>query len=768
MLCRILTVSLPMLVVSSMAWAQPYRYEMTLMPDGYWLEDVNNNGEAVGWYRPSGQVAQSFVWTEADGFFWVNSPETPAENVRFKGISDDGLIAATAHRDLGGTFPYARAHTYNRTTGQWTMVHPWSGCSSEMQDMSSNGKFCGEVQHLRAGGNCGDQFSQGEAFVGEGVSATTIGRISQYPDWAHAVNNNGDVCGEGYLGDGFSVRGTYRPAGGTISALPGLGGTYAFAYGLNDHDVIAGYASRPGDNDWVAVSWTRIDGNWTIEDLTPGNDYSTAWDVNNSGLIAGTAWFEDLTQTRGVIWFAEEQWDLNTLVDNPTGVIEEALAISDTGWIVAWTRFNGDRRACILKPIDQDTDGDGILDSWETLGVDINGDGVIDLDLPSMGATPDHKDLFVEIDRMQGAPFWQGGVDEVVAAFDDAPLTNPDGMDGIRAHLMVDESDLPFLASWDDDFVTYASSKAIHFGTPAERADPNWANIKDARERVFRYCAVINSIDGGALGIAETPGNDMMVALGAYGAANADNFGSTLMHELGHMLNLHHGGGDGINYKPNYISCMNYNYDDVFAGNGGNLLLDFSREALPAMNESALDETASFGDGSVYAGVYTLYGKPDGSGGRALDWVLLGSASVDWNDDGTEEAGVVADVNWFPAGYPGGAASASAGQTLSSYNDWELVVLPLGVNGPYQDSMHVRPPYNEMTIAEREWLAANVPPPTNACVPDLNGDGVLDNGDIGEFVTLFLNGDLGADFNADGILDNGDIGAFVAAYLAGC
>jgi len=54
------------------------------------------------------------------------------------------------------------------------------------------------------------------------------------------------------------------------------------------------------------------------------------------------------------------------------------------------------------------------------------------------------------------------------------------------------------------------------------------------------------------------------------------------------------------------------------------------------------------------------------------------------------------------------------------------------------------------------------------CQADLNGDGILDNGDIGAFVNLFLAGDLAADFNGDGILDNGDIGAFVAGFLAGC
>ena len=62
------------------------------------------------------------------------------------------------------------------------------------------------------------------------------------------------------------------------------------------------------------------------------------------------------------------------------------------------------------------------------------------------------------------------------------------------------------------------------------------------------------------------------------------------------------------------------------------------------------------------------------------------------------------------------------------------------------------------------WRLRYSPP----CTPDVNGDGVLDNGDIGAFVGLFLAGDLAADFNGDSVLDNGDIGAFAAAFLAGC
>ena len=55
------------------------------------------------------------------------------------------------------------------------------------------------------------------------------------------------------------------------------------------------------------------------------------------------------------------------------------------------------------------------------------------------------------------------------------------------------------------------------------------------------------------------------------------------------------------------------------------------------------------------------------------------------------------------------------------------------------------------------------------CGPaDVNGDGVVDNGDIGAFINLFLANDPAADVNGDGIIDNGDIGAFITLFLAGC
>src|SRR5262249_18161151 len=58
---------------------------------------------------------------------------------------------------------------------------------------------------------------------------------------------------------------------------------------------------------------------------------------------------------------------------------------------------------------------------------------------------------------------------------------------------------------------------------------------------------------------AGIPGADFFVAAGA---ADLNRFplapAGAFMHELGHNLGLHHGGDEDLNYKPNYISVMNY------------------------------------------------------------------------------------------------------------------------------------------------------------------------------------------------------------------
>lgn len=84
--------------------------------------------------------------------------------------------------------------------------------------------------------------------------------------------------------------------------------------------------------------------------------------------------------------------------------------------------------------------------------------------------------------------------------------------------------------------------------------------------------------------------------------------------------------------------------------------------------------------------------------------------------------------------------------------------------------------YNEFEVNNIQFNTSSiyidnlefVEPAPPVCTPDVNDDGVLDNGDIGAFIGLYIAGDAAADFNGDGFLDNGDIITFVSLFLAGC
>ncbi|MBC2712319.1 MAG: DUF4114 domain-containing protein [Desulfosarcina sp.] len=100
----------------------------------------------------------------------------------------------------------------------------------------------------------------------------------------------------------------------------------------------------------------------------------------------------------------------------------------------------------------QDTDGDGLWDDWEKFGIDTNGDGTVDYTIP--GANLNHKDIYIEIDYMDcnvaGGDCAAGdnhshqpkadAIAEVVQAFADAPVPNPDGNTGITLHIDVDDA----------------------------------------------------------------------------------------------------------------------------------------------------------------------------------------------------------------------------------------------------------------------------------------------------------------------------------------
>ncbi len=342
-----------------------------------------------------------------------------------------------------------------------------------------------------------------------------------------------------------------------------------------------------------------------------------------------------------------------------------------------------------------DSDADGLLDLWETFGVDSNNDGVVDLTLA--GADPAHKDLYLEVDAMAGrlpaATTWA----MIIAAYAGAPaaaMGNPDGLPGVNLWVNLDETSIP-LASFSGTNPwgpgppavppanTFRAYKAQYFGTPAQRGAANWPDIMAAKLLVERYCFFGDTIGTTTIsGSGEMPGNDFFVTLGGWTVAGgtAAQQAGLFMHELGHNLGLWHGGPwtdtvqGPVNYKPNYLSVQNYAWTFPYNRFSASWRLDYSPATLATLNESSLNEFTGIGGPpgrQIPVGPPTFV--PPGTNLAPEYWLAPSTGSWDWNRNGLLTPVAQADVNRLWPALP-----ASTGEVHLGFDDWTNIRWQIG------------------------------------------------------------------------------------------
>ncbi len=364
--------------------------------------------------------------------------------------------------------------------------------------------------------------------------------------------------------------------------------------------------------------------------------------------------------------------------------------------------------------VDGDADGDGLWDDWETVGIDTDGDGVIDFNLPALGANPNHKDLFVEIDYMDCAVAGgdcSGGdthshkpkaaaIAAVIAAFANANVTNPDGINGITLHVDVSNS-VKHQNYLNINGLCFAGGAGIG-SFDAVKADPANFGPNNPRRYAYHYSLWTHQqlSTTTSSGCGEFPGNDFQVALGGWNVGSGDldgdgladaNVGTvqqqagTFMHELGHNLNLGHGGSDGVNYKPNYFSIMSYRYqvsgipptDPDGAAGPLSGKIDYSRSLLASLTETSLSEATGIGGTTDTA----FWNCPAGTTKSAP-----GNGAIDWDCNGnTTGTGLSVDIN----------GDGSKG-TLTGYWDWANLKFDFQNSAGFEDGDHTSLPAQEI------------------------------------------------------------------------
>ena len=420
------------------------------------------------------------------------------------------------------------------------------------------------------------------------------------------------------------------PAG--VSGLMTVEFTYTEADFVDGFGIVDRSSGNPVYRELINTSTARIGRRVYTLQVNGGETFEFYLEANKAGLPDFTHAFYSSNPTfnAGVDAAFPEH------VEQPQ---QTAYQSAHNVWALRWEDknsadplFDADfNDVVVFIRVGGDTDGDGLWDDWEQNGIDMDGDGVIDLALNQApyNANPNHRDVYLELDYMAAAdhdhrplldPACDPTVDPTSAACGNTvaqrliqSFANAPG-GGITLHVDTGPG-TPYDLSNGSPL---GGGTAIPEVTPilgpdsGTMAGPNndfWdlkaAAFDDsgARRFVFHYgilghafancttydasgqCTVMGAStcfsgdsEGGSLGA-----NDFIVTLSPdcnanLTAAHPDILRpyqiGTIMHELGHTLGLGHGGRpnntwDDTNYKPNHLSIMNYSFQ--FSGLGTTL-----------------------------------------------------------------------------------------------------------------------------------------------------------------------------------------------------
>ena len=385
-------------------------------------------------------------------------------------------------------------------------------------------------------------------------------------------------------------------------------------------------------------------------------------------------------------------------VTTPSETATGTTGVQPTGYNSAPAVPPASRQADYVVPsCSAKTSSDGLCNEWKVSSPLYNGLKIIRGSAEYKWACPSTwnpcpvigtKDIYVEVDFLKGHRPDTTAIQNVVDSFT---------AQGIQLHVLVDEeidyhADLIAPPSPGNAANTaWDNLKKAQFGTAAERTGTD-SFVKDmltAKREAFHYVIFTHSQIGGASGSSEgpatsgarTPGNDIDITLGnwAGGVGTTDEQAGTFMHELGHNLGLRHGGDDNTQCKPNYLSVMSYSrqFSKLFPSTRP---LDYSREALPTLTETSLNEPNGVIIGGEYAAAQPIvYGSTtgssyndmsSGSGGLPLE-------PIDWNNagGGTQNPSSPApDINQITSA---GCTTSSTSDTLVGFDDWANLIVDM-------------------------------------------------------------------------------------------
>jgi uncharacterized membrane protein len=329
------------LLASTTAFAAPQQYRVIETGVQAAPTAFNNRGEIVfSALEGFGDVAQAAIWSEGalkSPFTGYSLPpgityaQFAAVGVNDHGVVVGGLVLSDTDE--------SRTFRWDSGTGDLDvydkLVEPdGSSFGSDYGvDISNGGLILGQsssarnFSHVREGGN---------------VRWLDVPFESQYGPSAYAINENGDVVGEGWNIDGW-LSGIFWAADGAVHVLESLsadGEFFGDTQGIDINDQGQGLF-------WSRERFADVDDNqsflWKdglstpLGHFAPGFTWTLGSSLNNLGAVVGTA-SSDMASV-SFLWEAGQFWDLQSLLapDFAEWMIGGLYPfINDRGQIATW------------------------------------------------------------------------------------------------------------------------------------------------------------------------------------------------------------------------------------------------------------------------------------------------------------------------------------------------------------------------------------------------------------------------------------------------